>query len=142
MMLLMPYILFAEETNIIETATVTDYDNDGLTDWDETLTGTNPGDPTSVLAVTNITVQEENTIIEWQSISGKVYEVTCANTITSLATNAQRVGFVYATGGTGTWHQTSSCITSTVFSVTQFYRIQCIVNEEAEQATADMSVFE
>jgi hypothetical protein len=135
-------ILLANETNIVELALETDSDHDGMSDWEESLTGTNPEDPGSVLVITGVTVDEGNVTFRWQSTSGRVYQVISIDLMTSSTTNVQCLGFVLAADGTGSWHQGFSSFTTTLSDATQFYRIEHIVNEEAGRSTAGLSVFE
>ena len=52
-----------------------DFDADGMSNWDEYVTGTNPADPTSRLAVTNQVRSVSGAIINWPGVPYAVYRV-------------------------------------------------------------------
>ena len=133
---------FAHATNSVQQAMTTDSDGDGMSDWEESVVGTNPEDPSNVLAFITCTIQHGDAVLGWQSRSGAVYEVVCAERLDDLQTNAQRVAYVQAAGGSAPWYRTSSQVTSTLSAGVKFYSVRFIVNAEAENATADMSDFE
>jgi len=51
-----------------------DFDNDGMTDWEEYLAGTNPADPTDVLRLLSITCTNSVTL-RFRALAGKTYTV-------------------------------------------------------------------
>ena len=52
-----------------------DSDNDQQTNLAEFLSGTNPGDPGSVLTSSATTASELDVLVEWQSVPGRRYRV-------------------------------------------------------------------
>ncbi len=52
-----------------------DYDGDGQTDEKERYSGTDPADNSSILSINNLTMGEDNVTVNWDSVSGVVYEI-------------------------------------------------------------------
>lgn len=52
-----------------------DADLDGHVNWEEYITGMDPTNAASAFAVTNLVTTPEHVLIEWPSISGRVYRV-------------------------------------------------------------------
>jgi autotransporter-associated beta strand protein len=69
-----------------------DADGDGLLTWQEYSAGTNPTNPASVFQITGGTVNSQNAVIRWSSVSNRFYNL-------SLTTNLMET-FVAITGAT------------------------------------------
>ena len=52
-----------------------DPDGDGLTNWEEYLSGTHPNDAASVLQIQRIAVSGGNVILEFMAVSNRTYSV-------------------------------------------------------------------
>lgn len=66
-------------------AETTDSDRDGMSDAEEFYAGTNPNNPASLLAVTEIAVSGDPTsyALRWNSVSGSLYRICTSTNITS-----------------------------------------------------------
>ena len=78
-----------------------DTDGDGLTNLQEFQAGTNPRDPTSALRISSVTASGSNFVINFPSVSGKLYRIEYADVPTSatwqtLANNIAGTGGVMA----------------------------------------------
>jgi len=56
-------------------------DNDGLTDAEEAIAGTDPADANSTLAIGGLAVTGGNLQLQWPSVSGRIYEVWASDTV-------------------------------------------------------------
>ena len=56
-----------------------DYDNDGCTNEQELLAGTDANDPNSCLRVLNILPDEPGALLSWTSVPGKRYRISYSN---------------------------------------------------------------
>jgi hypothetical protein len=99
-------------------APTADPDGDGMNNYQEYASGTNPLDPTSVLKITRfyLTTVNANPVIIWQSVAGKTYT---AQRLLVNTTNWVSVGAVTATSGESVF--TDASATSTNSSL---YRLQ------------------
>ena len=66
-------VIYFGNTNRDGTA---DLDNDGQSDLNEFKAGTDPGDPSSLLAITSVWANVSDVIISWYSASNKSYALT------------------------------------------------------------------
>jgi YD repeat-containing protein len=77
-----------------------DFDNDGFRDSYEFFAGTNPTNSTSALRLlSRPVVSGGDTLVEWQSVSGRMYRLQFKNTLTDATWQAVS-GDVTATGAT------------------------------------------
>ena len=58
-----------------------DPDGDGLTNWQEFLAGTDPGDADSVLKVTGVRPVADGVELNWSSVAGRTYKIAVANSL-------------------------------------------------------------
>ena len=58
-----------------------DLDQDGLTNYQEFLAGTNPRDANSVFRVTRINLASGQVRITWNSVAGKTYTIHAASQV-------------------------------------------------------------
>ena len=58
-----------------------DPDGDGLTNWQEFLAGTDPGDADSVLRVTGVRPVSGGVELNWSSVAGRTYKIAVANSV-------------------------------------------------------------
>ena len=58
-----------------DAAALADHDGDGMAAWQEYIAGTNPTNQLSVLRITNVRAAPPEIILQWQSITGRVYTV-------------------------------------------------------------------
>lgn len=75
-----------------DTGALGDTDNDGLTAWQEWLAGTSPTQYLSVLALSNTLHTTTGRILQWPTVTGRVYSVNWSSNLatsafTALATN-------------------------------------------------------
>lgn len=75
-----------------DTGALGDTDNDGLTAWQEWLAGTSPTQYLSVLALSNTLNTTAGRILQWPTVTGRVYSVNWSSNLatsafTALATN-------------------------------------------------------
>ena len=61
-----------------------DPDGDGLTNWQEFLAGTDPGDADSVLKVTGVRPVADGVELSWSSVAGRTYKIAVANSMNGL----------------------------------------------------------
>jgi len=102
-----------------------DSDGDGLSDHDESVTGTNPRDANSLLAITRIAGSNDTVTIVWSSREGKEYDVMSADTVTEIADSPLILDTLTATNpGSGEWQQTESDYTHTGGAARAFYGIR------------------
>ncbi|MCK5849961.1 MAG: hypothetical protein KAH23_03525, partial [Kiritimatiellae bacterium] len=80
-------------------ATDPDDDNDGMSDVDEILAGTDPLDQDSVFQISELSIQDGSLHLEFQSVNGRMYSVEYKNDLTNstwlnLSTNISGDGSV------------------------------------------------
>lgn len=74
---------FGSTTNCDET---TDYDSDGMLDWEEFIAGTCPTNDSSLLTIENTFLPDDSNSfgLAWQSVTGKSYTIYVKTNITDL----------------------------------------------------------
>jgi|GEM_PF-105629 len=90
----------AFQLNVNVAAVPLDTDADGQPDADETIAGTSPSDPASVLRILSVSRMADQSIeITWSSLEGRNYAVACKSALDDLRW-VPLVGSVTATGPT------------------------------------------
>ena len=105
-------------TSILES----DTDNDGLTDEEERICGTDPTNESEALRV-EIELENERTVISWGGREGKIYDVLFATSITQMLENPLVVETLTAGDGTGVWMKTQCMHTNNQTAASVLYRI-------------------
>ncbi len=104
-------------THEIDVDSNSDTDGDGMLDWQEFIAGTDSTNSASLLSITNCLYVSSDIIIEWSSVSGKVYSLR-ANT-NLLSSDWWQVG------GLVTGTPPANAVTVTPSSAEcEFYRIR------------------
>ncbi|MEM7393943.1 MAG: thrombospondin type 3 repeat-containing protein [Verrucomicrobiota bacterium] len=65
-----------------------DSDGDGMSDYEELAAGTHPHDSNSVLAITGMTLKDNEVKLTWAAVSGVVYQVSSAGQVAGLVSTA------------------------------------------------------
>lgn len=60
-----------------------DSDDDGISDWEEAIAGTDPYNSASYFAITGTSIVPEGCVIYWDSVIGRRYTVLWSNDLTS-----------------------------------------------------------
>lgn len=100
-----------------------DSDSDGAADGVESVAGTNPLDPASLLAILFASTDGTNDIVEWQSRGGKTYDVVQAASVDSLSVAPTVVDTVTASGGIGPWFETTTTTTNAAAGAEAYYGV-------------------
>jgi hypothetical protein len=72
-------------TNDFNVAETNDADGDRLLTWQEWVAGTDPTNPLSVLAVTNLTWGGSGVVLRWVSASNRIYAVERTTNLTTAS---------------------------------------------------------
>jgi len=96
-----------------------DPDMDGLTNYEEYKSGTNPFDGDSVLRITGFTRFNGNLVIQWTALNHKTYSIT------STTNMLQPFSTIIAASITGTYPTAS--FTNAIIEPIQFYRIETAI---------------
>ncbi|MCL4180483.1 MAG: hypothetical protein KJ072_22400, partial [Verrucomicrobia bacterium] len=97
-----------------------DYDNDGATNWEEYIAGTDPTDDASFFAFTDIVPDGETSLdkLQWQSSGNRLYSVYGSPAITGLPGSFSLISSnIVATPPRNTF-------TNTVMPSARFYRVE------------------
>jgi len=103
--------------------TLSDTDGDRMSDFMEAETGTNPRDSESLLRVTEISEQEGEVAVSWQSRDGYSYDLMTAHSAEDIQSSATVVVSITASGGVSPWYDTLSTGIVTSTESRAFYRI-------------------
>jgi hypothetical protein len=77
-------------TNAFDAAETNDADQDGLAAWQEWIAGTDPTNRSSVLAATNLSLDASVLVLQWPSVSNRIYGLDRATNLMlfeAIATN-------------------------------------------------------
>ncbi len=99
-----------------------DSDDDGATDGDEAVAGTNPQDASSLFRITEIRKEGSSIVVVWKGRDGVSYDLAAAASLTSGVFTVVSSNIV-ATGGTGVWYEAEVSATNVPASWQLFYRI-------------------
>ena len=100
---------------------VGDSDNDGATDRDEFIAGTEPTNPASVFNVTQVSRAISNAAtLRWNSVAGRSYRIQYKNTLSQTNWTDPTNALVLATGTNSTWNSGPQAVTQRV------YRLQLV----------------
>jgi autotransporter-associated beta strand protein len=102
-----------EET---DAAALSDSDHDGLLNWEEYLTGTDPVNRASAFKITSVGSAGNQRVVQWQAVAGKTYSVWFSEDLTDNSWTLKQTGI------TGVAPTTSATIPST--SSKGFFRIR------------------
>lgn len=103
-----------------------DTDQDGSPDGDEAEAGTNPLDPTNLLAITGIEYVGGTIIVSWKARDGKQYELQAASSVAQLGLAPSVAGAVTAVGGVPPWFETVAAGTNVLSGTNLFYRVRLL----------------
>jgi hypothetical protein len=69
-------------SSVLDCVTNAYTDSDAFNNWQEYIAGTDPTDATSYFCVTNCCSEADGFLVEWVSVSGRVYSVSYASSLT------------------------------------------------------------
>ena len=98
-----------------------DSDDDGASDGDESVAGTNPTDASSLFRITNIQKENESVVVMWKGREGISYDLAIVDSLKS--NDFTVVANIVAPAGTGVWHEVEVSVTNVPSSLQLFYRI-------------------
>jgi hypothetical protein len=70
-------------SSVVDCVTNAYTDDDAFNNWQEYIAGTDPTDATSYFCVTNCCSEADGFLVEWESVSGRVYSVSYASSLTN-----------------------------------------------------------
>lgn len=101
-----------------------DSDGDGASDGHEATSGSDPGDATMFLHITDIVrAGADDIVVTWQARGGKSYAVYATDTADAPRPGAH-LGNVTAAGGTGPWYAVITNIVDTAVPAKRFYYVK------------------
>ncbi|MBQ7251789.1 MAG: hypothetical protein IJS32_04220 [Kiritimatiellae bacterium] len=110
-----------------------DYDNDGISNYGEFVSGTHPFDESDYLYVKNLTPEGEQFALSFEHVGGHVYVISAANTLANPAWAKRRVSRtaegaeldqVLAEGTDGEPGETVIYITPAAGASNEFFRVE------------------
>ncbi len=108
--------VYLEDTRTFVVVRPGDSDGDGMSDYNETLAGTDPYNPGSILRITELA--NGNKLVVWDSVAGRTYRVLAT---TDIAAPMQVISSPIQAGGPSTFYFDTASEASN-----KFYRIQLV----------------
>jgi len=97
-----------------------DSDGDGMNDFQEMISGTDPNNPDALLEIISIISPGGNHIVEWTARSNKTYRLVRSDSIIQIPTNV--IALVTATGAASPpWYATTESISDITSATNQGY---------------------
>lgn len=96
-----------------------DYDNDGFTDYEEYIAGTNPTNDTDFLHISELVLEDANTMkISFPAVPTRVYRLRQTDSLTNAWSDSGHDWQTADESGTTTW------TVSTTENAARYYRVQ------------------